>query len=437
MKEVKVGLIGFGTVGQGVVKLLRENQKDIMARVGGKISLAGVADQDWKRPRKVALEKKLRRKDARQLINDPEVKIIIELVGNFPGVKEMILDALKAGKWVVTANKALLAKYGDEIFSAAKKYHSEIYFGASVAGGIPILRALREGLCANRIQSIYGIVNGTSNYILTRMQEANLDYSAALKEAQEKGYAEANPEADVEGIDASHKLAILIRLGFGVSLPLEKIFRRGISRLSHLDLQAASELEYRIKLLAIARESNGLLEARVHPTLIPENSILANVRGVYNAVYVKGNFVGPTLFYGPGAGMDATASAVISDVMELARNLLQGRPAGRVKPEGYEALNPHQLKLRPMEELIGPYYLRVWVLDQPGVLARISGILGKNKISISSVIQRETREGNSVPLVIVTHQALEKNIQKAVKEINQLKVVLNPVQLIRIATELE
>ncbi len=437
MKEVKVGLIGFGTVGQGVVKLLRENREDLSARIGGKISLAGVADTDWKRPRKVSLEKKLRLKNAEQLIRDPQVKIIIELAGNFPGVKEMIIDALKAGKWVVTANKALLAKFGDEIFSAAKKHNSEIYFGASVAGGIPILRVLREGLCANRVQSIYGIVNGTCNYILTRMQEAGLDYSSALREAQEKGYAESNPDADVEGIDASHKLAILIRLGFGLNLPLEKIFRRGISRLSHLDLQAASELGYRIKLLAIARESNGLLEARVHPTLVPEESLLASVRGVYNAVYVQGNFVGPTLFYGQGAGMDPTASAVMSDVMELARNLIQGRPAGRIKPEGYETLNPHRLKLRPMDDLIGPYYLRAWVKDQPGVLAKIAGILGKHMISINSVIQREVRDGKSVPIIIITHQALEKNIQKAVREINNLKVVLNPLQLIRIATELE
>ncbi len=437
MKEVKVGLIGFGTVGQGVVKLLRQNQKDIEARLGGRIALAGVADKDWRRPRQVALDKKFRRADGYQLIADPEVKIIIELVGNFPGVKEMIIDALRAGKMVVTANKALLAKYGDEIFAVAKKSGADIYFGASVAGGIPILRVLREGLAANRIQAIYGIVNGTCNYILTRMQEADLEYVEALKEAQARGYAEANPEADVEGIDASHKLAILLRLGFGMSVPIEKIFRKGISRLSHLDLQAASELGYRIKLLAVARESEGRLEARVHPTLIPESSMLANVRGVYNAVYVRGNFVGPTLFYGQGAGMEATASAVMSDVMELARNILQGRRAGRLRPEGYAALNPHGLRLEPMDDLVGPYYLRAWVKDQPGVLAKIAGILGKHMISINSVIQREVRDGKSVPIIIITHQALEANIQKAVREINRLKVVLNPVQLIRIATELE
>jgi homoserine dehydrogenase len=298
------------------------------------------------------------------------------------------------------------------------------------------LRVLREGLAANQIQAVYGIVNGTCNYILTRMEDAGLEYSAALKEAQEQGYAEANPASDVEGIDAGHKLSILLRLGFGMSVPFEKIFRKGISRLSHLDLQAAKELGYRIKLLAIARVTDGKLEARVHPTLVPQNSMLGNVMGVNNAIYVVGNFVGPTLYYGRGAGMDATASAVVSDVMELARNLSQGRGAGRLCPDGYAALNPRKLKLKPMAELVSPYYLRVWVKDQPGVLAKISGILAREKISISSVIQHEVKEKNSVPLVIVTHQAREKSIQAAVKQINALRMVLNPVQLIRIATEL-
>jgi len=436
MKEVKIGLIGFGTVGQGVVELLRENQKEIEARIGARLALAGVVDKDWKRPRQVRLEPRLKLSDSRSLVQDPEVKIIIELVGDYPGVKQLLLDALKAGKWVVTANKAVLAKHGDEIFRAAKKTHGEIYFGASVAGGIPILRVLREGLCANRLSAIYGIVNGTCNYILTRMEEAGLEYAQALKEAQAKGYAEADPAADVEGLDAAHKLSILLRLGFGMSVAVEKIFRKGISRLSHLDLQAAGELGYRVKLLAIARVANGKIEARVHPTLIPQNSMLGNVRGVNNAIYVLGNFVGPTLYYGRGAGMEAAASAVMSDVMELARNLAQGRQAGRLCPEGYVALNPRRLKLQPMANLASPYYLRVWVKDQPGVLAKISGILAHEKISISSVIQHEAREGKAVPLVIITHQALEKSIQKAVKEINRLKVVLNPVQLLRIATEL-
>jgi homoserine dehydrogenase len=428
--------VGFGTVGQGVVKLLRENKSEIEARIGARIVLAGVADKDWRRPRKVALERKARLNDAYKLINDPSVKILIELIGDFPGVKEMIVDALKAGKWVVTANKAVLAKYGDEIFKAARESNSEIYFGASVAGGIPILRVLREGLAANQIKAVYGIVNGTCNYILTRMEEANLEYGHALKEAQEKGYAEANPAADVEGMDAAHKLSILLRLGFGMSVPLPKIFRKGISRLSDLDLRAAKELGYKIKLLAIARVTDGRLEARVHPTLIREDSMLASVRGVNNAIYVIGNYVGPTLYYGRGAGMDATASAVVSDVMELARNIAQNRSAGRLRPEGYVALNPQKLRLQPIEKLSSPYYLRVWVKDQPGVLAKISGILARCKISISSVIQHEVADEKAVPLVIITHQALEKNISKAVKEINDLKFTLNPVQLIRISPEL-
>jgi homoserine dehydrogenase len=436
MKMVKIGLIGFGTVGQGVVRLLRENREEIEARIGARLVLAGVVDKDWKRPRQVKLEPRLKLADSQELIQDPEVRIIIELVGDHPGVKQLLLDALKAGKWVVTANKAVLAKHGDEIFRTAKKANAEIYFGASVAGGIPILRVLREGLCANRISAIYGIVNGTCNYILTRMEEAGLEYAQALKEAQARGYAEADPAADVEGMDAAHKLSILLRLGFGMSVPLEKIFRKGISRLSRLDLQAAGELGYRVKLLAIARVADGKIEARVHPTLIPRNSMLANVRGVNNAVYVLGNFVGPTLYYGRGAGMEATASAVMSDVMELARNLVQGRAAGRLCPEGYAKRNPRQLKLQPMASLVSPYYLRVWVKDQPGVLAKISGILAHEKISISSVIQHEVHEGKAVPLVIITHQALEKSIQKAVSGINRLNIVLNPVQLLRIATEL-
>ena len=436
MKEVKIGLIGFGTVGQGVVKVLRENKKEIEARIGARLVLAGVADKDWRRKRRVSLEKKLRLSDGYLLIEDPGVKIIIELVGDFPGVKQMLVDALRAGKYVVTANKALLSRHGDEVFAAAKESNSEIYFEASVAGGIPILRVLREGLAANKIKAIYGIVNGTCNYILTRMDESGLEYGQALKEAQEKGYAEANPAADVEGVDAAHKLSILLRLGFGVGIPFEKIFRKGISRLSHLDLQAAKELGYRVKLLAIARVTDGRIEARVHPTLIPQDSLLASVRGVNNAVYVNGNFAGPTLYYGRGAGMDATASAVMSDVMELARNIAQGRPPGRLRPEGYVALNPHGLKLQPMENLVSPYYLRVWVKDQPGVLAQIAGILARCRISINSVIQHEAHDQDAVPLVIITHKAIEKNIQKAVRDINRLKIVLNPVQLLRIETEL-
>jgi len=437
MKEIKIGLIGYGTIGQGVVKLLRENQKELQARIGAKLVLVGVADKDWKRPRKVPLEKSLRIDDAYKLINHPGVDIIIELVGNFPGVKEMLIDSLKAKKPVVTANKAILAKYGKEIFATAKKYHTPIYFEASVGGGIPIIRVLKEGLCANHIQAIYGIVNGTCNYILTRMEEANLEYDSALKEAQQKGYAEADPSADVEGLDSAHKLSILLQLGFGLNVPLEKIFRKGISRLSGLDLQAGYELGYKIKLLAIARRVGNKLEARVHPTLVPKDSVLANVKGVYNAIYVVGDFVGPTLYYGQGAGMLPTASAVMSDVMELARNLVQKQTPAWMSPTGYEQANPHQLKIEPMANLVSPYYLRVWVKDQPGVLAKISGILARYKISISSVIQHQAREGDAVPLVIITHQALERSVQKAVKEINQLKVVLNPVQLIRIASELE
>jgi len=437
MKEVKIGLIGYGTIGQGVVKLLRENQKEIQARIGAKLVLVGVVDKDWKRPRKVSLPKGLRLNSAYQLIHHPEVDIIIELVGDFPGVKDIIIDSLKAKKPVVSANKAILSKYGKEIFAVAKKYHTSIYFEASVGGGIPIIRVLKEGLCANHIQAIYGIVNGTCNYILTQMEDAHLEYKSALKQAQQNGYAEADPSADVEGLDSAHKLSILLQLGFGLNVPLEKIFRKGISRLSGLDLQAGYELGYKIKLLAIARRVGNKLEARVHPTLVPKDSLLANVKGVYNAIYVVGDFVGPTLYYGQGAGMLPTASAVVSDLMELARNLLQNKNPIWTNPEGYEKSNPENLKIEPIDNLISPYYLRVWVKDQPGVLAKISGILARYKISISSVIQHEVREGDSVPLVIITHQALERSVQKAVKEINQLKMALNPVQLIRIASELE
>ena len=436
-KEVKIGLIGYGTIGQGVVRLLKENKKEIQSRLGAQLKLVGVADKDWKRKRKYPLEKSLRLNDAYQLINNPEIDIIIQLVGDFPGVKEMLIASLKTGKYVVTANKAVLAKYGKEIFQTAVRTGSQIFFEASVGGGIPVLRALRTGLCANQIQEIYGIVNGTCNYIITEMEQGRGEYKDVLKEAQRLGYAEADPGADVEGIDALHKLVILVLLGYGVSLDINKIYREGISDLSLLDFRTARDLGYRLRLLAIARQENGFIDARVHPTLIPANSLLAKVEGVYNAIYVRGNFVGPTLFYGQGAGMEPTASAVVSDVMELARNLLSGKKSSGIKSSGYYQENPRQLKFKPIEELKMPYYLRLWVLDQPGVLAKISGILAKHKISIRSVIQREGREGDSVPLVIITHLALEKSVQKAVREINRLKVVIQPAKVIRILTELE
>lgn len=436
MKDIKVGLVGYGTIGQGVIRLLKENEDEIKHRLGARLVLAGVSDVDIKTPRKVKVNKKLLTNDPRKLIGDPDIPVIIELVGDWPGVKEMVLEALKNGKSVVTANKALLAKHGDQLFRAAQKADRDIYYEASVCGTIPIIRVLREGLAANRVDAIYGIVNGTCNYILTGMSLGRGDYPDILKKAQELGFAEAKPEADVEGYDAAHKLAILARAGFGLPLKQNQIHREGITRVTAEDIESASAFGYTVKLLAIAKRANGAVEARVHPTLVPKDSPLAAVMGPYNAVYVEGNMAGPTLYYGAGAGQDPTASAVVGDVMELARNFLAGAGSRRLPSVSFQDDYKTELVPADMKDVTTRYYLRMEVKDQPGVLSKVSGILGRHDISIRSVNQRNRERGPVASIVIMTHQAKEEKMGKALAAIKKLAAVKGPIHMMRIESGL-
>ena len=437
MKEIKVGLIGFGTVGAGVGKILQKNSRLIEKRMGAKIILKRVADIDIKTDRGVKLKRGVLTRSAADVIDDPEIDIVMELIGGIEPAKTCILKAIRNKKHIITANKALLALHGDEIFKEAYRFGVNVNFEASVGGGIPLIRSIKEGLVANRIQSIFGILNGTSNYILSKMTDEGRNFKEVLKEAQEKGYAEANPTYDIEGFDAAHKLAILIRLAFGTPLRFEEIFIGGISEITPLDIQFGQEFGYRIKLLAIAKMDQGKIEARVHPTLIPKRHLLSTVEGVFNAIYIKGDAIGPTLFYGQGAGQMPTGSAVISDLVELGRNLLIQATGRRVPPLSFQESAIEKISLKKMEDVVMPFYMRFSVLDRPGVLSKISGILGKNDISIASVIQKGRKIKGAVPVVMMTHEAKEKNVHRALKEIDQLGVILGKTIFIRVENELE
>jgi homoserine dehydrogenase len=436
MKKVKVGLIGYGTVGQGVIRLLKKNAEEIEAKLGARLELAGVADADVSRPRKVKVAPSLLTSDPRKIINDPKIPIIIELVGDWPGVKELILDALKAGKSVVTANKALLAKDGDQLIKAAVAANQDLYYEASVCGTIPIIRVLREGLAANSIEAIYGIVNGTCNYILTGMTMGRGDYKDILAVAQAKGFAEAKPEADVEGYDPAHKLAILTRIGFGLPVKLNQIYREGITKVTQADIEAAAAFGYTIKLLAIAKRRPEGIEARVHPTLVPRDTTLAAVSGPFNAVYVVGNMSGPTLYYGRGAGSDPTASAVVGDVMELARRILRGDQPRRLPFGSFQDNRDPGLKIMSMGEVVTRYYIRMEIADRPGVLSKVSGVLGEQQISIRSVSQRNRERGPVAVIVIITHEAREALMQRALEELKRLSVIRGAIHMMRIESNL-
>jgi len=437
MKEIKVGLIGFGTVGSGVVGILQKNSGLIEKRMGAKLVLKRIADIDLETDRGVKLKPGVLTRRPEGVIKDPEIDIVMELIGGLEPAKTFILKAVRNKKHVVTANKALLALHGEEIFREAHRFGVDVNFEASVGGGIPLIRSIKEGLVANRIHSIFGILNGTSNYILSKMTDEGRDFKEVLKEAQEKGYAEADPTYDIEGIDAAHKLAILVRLAFGTSLRFHEIFIGGISEITPLDIQFGREFGYRIKLLAIAKMEKGKIEARVHPTMIPEGHLLSTVEGVFNAIYIKGDAVGPALFYGQGAGQMPTGSAVVSDLVELGRNLLVQAKGHRVPSLSYQEFAIEKKPLKKIEEVVMPYYMRFSVLDRPGVLSKISGILGKNDISIVSVIQKGRRVKGSVPVVMMTHEAQEKNVRDALKEINRLGVILGKTMFIRVENELE
>ncbi len=436
MKKIKVGLIGYGVIGQGVIGLLKKNRAEIEARLGATIELAGVADLDITTPRKVKVKKSLLTTDAKKIINDPDIPIVIELVGDLPVVKDLVISALKNGKSVVTANKALLAKHGEQINRAAVAANQDVYYEASVCGTIPIIRVLREGLAANRIEAVYGIVNGTCNYVLTGMAQGKGDYQEILAQAQDLGFAEANPAADVEGYDAAHKLVILIRNGFGIPVKLKDVHREGISKLTATDVEAAAHFGYTIKLLAIAKRTAAGIEARVHPTLVPKDSTLAAVSGAMNAVYVVGNMSVPTLYYGQGAGQDPTASAVVGDVIELARRILRGDQPRRLPDGAFQQDHAGNGKIASIDEALTRYYIRLEVADQPGVLSRVGGVLGKNDISIRSVNQRNVARGPAATIVIMTHEAREMKMQKALAALKKLKVVKGPLHMIRIESEL-
>ena len=428
---LKIGLIGVGTVGTGVVKILQENAADIEARLGAKVVLKRAAVLDLDRQRDASVDPALLTADPAEVLDDPEISIVIELIGGYEPARRYILRAIEQGKHVVTANKALLAVHGEEIFEAARRKGVDIYFEGAVAGGIPIIRSLREGLASDRIEAIYGIINGTCNFILSAMANEGAAYGEVLRRAQELGYAEADPALDVGGGDAAHKLALLVMLGFGTRIKLEDIHTEGITRIEPVDLAFANEFGYRVKLLGIAKHEGGAVEARVHPTMIPKSWLLSSVDGVFNAVYVKSYALGPLLFYGKGAGMMPTGSAVVSDVIDLCRSVLL-QSAGRHPGLAWGDRGLRSLPVKPMGEVIGRYYLRFSVLDRPGVLARIAGVLGDKGISIEQMVQRVRATPGPVDVVMLTHDARESSIAAALAWLDTLDFIAEPARVIRI-----
>lgn len=430
MKEIKIALLGLGTVGTGVYELLIKNSDLIKERTGIKPIIKKILVKDIKKKREIEVDKSLLTTDIEEILEDPEISIICELMGGIEPAKSYILKALQRGKEVVTANKAILAQYGDEIWEEAKKRKRFLGFEASVGGGIPVIKTLKEALIGNNIKSIIGIINGTTNYILTRMLENNLNFKDALKAAQTKGYAEADPSLDIKGIDSAHKISILASLAFGFYIPVSEVYTEGIEEIDLMDLKFAKDFGYIVKLLAFALKRKGKIEIRVHPTLIPENHVLTSVRLNYNALYISGDFVGDILLYGLGAGKEPTASAVVSDIIDAIEFSYFGKKPFIKYPL---TKNNNFFNIRPIEEVEFKYYFRFSAIDKPGVLSKISGILGKNNISIASVVQigRQKKKG-SVPVVMLTHETKEKNVIKALKEIDKLDVVTAPTKKFRI-----
>ncbi len=435
MREIQVGIIGFGTVGSGTAQVLLEQAKRINKRVGTIVSVKRIADIVVKELPEQFSSVTLSN-DAADIMNDPEIDVVIELIGGIEPAKTFILQAIEAGKHVVTANKALLSIHGQEIFEAAQAKGVEVGFEASVGGGIPVIKALKEGLVANRIISLMGIMNGTANYILTQMDEHGTSFDEVLADAQDKGYAEADPTYDVEGIDTAHKLAILMTLAYGMKVSLDDINVEGISRIEPMDLILAREFGYRIKLLAISHNHGQHVEGRVHPTMIPEDHMLASINGAFNGIHFTGDMVGDVLLYGQGAGMMPTGSAVVADVVDIARNILFGAE-NRVPCLSYRAEHLRPPSITPLDELTGPYYFRMAVKDEPGALSKIAGILGNHNISIESVIQKGRKTNGAVPLVMVTHDAREKDVQAALVKIDAMEMSTAPTVKIRIMTKNE
>jgi homoserine dehydrogenase len=433
MRAIPVGLLGLGNVGSGVVKLLADNAEAIRQRLGGaSVELRRIAVREADKPRLVDVDPRLLTTDVQALLDDPEIQIVVELIGGEDAARRYVLDAIARGKHVVTANKALLAVHGDELFAAAERRGVDLYYEASVGGGVPIIRALREGLASDRVDELIGIVNGTSNFLLTTMTDEARPFDEILREAQHKGYAEADPSLDVDGWDATHKLCVLVPLCFGTRIAVDQVLREGLRGIEPIDFKYAERFGYVIKPLVIAKDHGDSVEARVHPTLIPRRFMLATVNGVYNAVYVSSYALGHSMYYGRGAGMMPTAVAVVSDLLEVSRNLLASSAGGvplRVRASNGAA---RQRRIRDPGELESRYYLRFGVLDKPGVLAQLAGMLGEHEISISEVVQEGHQQAQSVPVVVTTHRAREKNVQAALAIINRLPSVVAPTRLLRI-----
>jgi homoserine dehydrogenase len=435
MKKISIGLIGLGNIGTGVVKLLQQNEKLITQKLGARLVLKKIADINITSPRGIKIDRSLLTKDARDILNDPDMSIVIELMGGYEPARTFVLEAIQNGKHVVTANKAMLATYGNEIFPAAQHRGVDVGFEASVGGTIPIIKTLKEALVANKINSIVGIMNGTCNFILTKMTDEGKPFDVVLKEAQDLGFAEADPTFDIEGIDTSHKMAIVLSLAYGKKVNLKKIYLEGITKISALDIAFAKELGYRIKLLAIGMLKGEAVEARIHPTMIESEHLLANVNRNYNAFHLVGDASGPVFLFGQGAGMMPTASAVFSDIIDCARNVLHGI-SGRVPLRSINETGMKDIRLIPMDDIETKYYFRFSVLDRPGVLSKISGILGRHNISLATVIQKAREEAGPVPIVMTTYKAREKDVREALKKIDRLDVVKDKTVIIRIEDEL-
>jgi homoserine dehydrogenase len=432
MKPIKVGLLGIGTVGAGTFTVLKRNQEEIRRRAGREIEIAMVADLDTERAKAIVGSSVVVVKDAHQIVDNPDIDIVVELIGGYGIARELVMKAIANGKHVVTANKALLATHGTEIFRAAQERGVMVAFEAAVAGGIPIIKALREGLTANRIQWIAGIINGTTNFILSEMRDKGLDFDVVLKEAQRLGYAEADPTFDIEGVDAAHKATIMSAIAFGIPVQFDKAHVEGITNLQASDIRYAEKLGYRIKLLGITKRVANGIELRVHPTLIPTNRLIANVEGAMNAVLVQGDAVGATLYYGKGAGAEPTASAVIADLVDITR-LATADPEHRVP---YLAFQPNEMSdtpILPMSEITTSYYLRICVADKLGVMADITRILADGAISIDAMLQKEPADGETqTDIIILTHQTQEKHVDRAIAAIEALSTVVAKVTRIRL-----
>src|SRR5690349_2703902 len=433
MKPINVGLLGAGTVGSGTFAVLKRNQEEITRRAGRSIVVRMIADREEEKARQIAGDDEvIVTRDANEVVMNPDIDIVVELIGGYTAAKDLILKAIENGKHVITANKALLASHGTEIFAAAQKKGVMVAFEAAVAGGIPIIKALREGLTANRIEWIAGIINGTSNFILSEMRDKGLTFETVLKQAQKLGYAEADPTFDIEGIDAAHKLTIMASIAFGIPMQFDKVYTEGITKLTREDIRYAEELGYRIKLLGITKRTAGGIELRVHPTLIPARRLIANVEGVMNAIVVRGDAVGSTLYYGPGAGAEPTGSSVVADLVDVTR-MHTADPKHRVPHLAFQPGRLSDTPILTMEEVETSYYLRLRVMDKPGALADITRVFADLGISIEAMMQKEPSEGeDQVDIIMLTHLAVERNVNDAIARIKKLPLLTGKITRIRL-----